>query len=102
MKARTNSACSMPATGLRAPARMLVAVRAIAPVADSPPNSDEAILAMPWATSSQLERWRRPVMPSATIADSRLSSPARKAMVRAEERARASHAARIAAAVAAG
>ena len=33
-------------------------------------NGGEAILAMPWATSSQLERWRRPVIPSATTAES--------------------------------
>ena len=30
-------------------------------------------MATPWATSSELERWRRPVMESATTADSRLS-----------------------------
>ena len=60
----------MPATGPRAPARTLVAVRAILPVTQMPPNSAEPILATPCATSSQLERWRRPVMPSATTADS--------------------------------
>jgi hypothetical protein len=49
---------------------MLVAVRAISPVTQMPPNSAEPILATPCATSSQLERWRRPVMPSATTADS--------------------------------
>ena len=32
------SACTMPATGVRAPERTLVAVRAIAPVAGRPPN----------------------------------------------------------------
>ena len=42
----------MPATGVRAPARMLVAVRAIAPVAGSPPNIGEAMFAIPCATSS--------------------------------------------------
>ena len=41
---------------------------------------------MPCATSSQFDRCRRPVMPSATTADSRLSTPARKAMVRADGR----------------
>ena len=60
----------MPATGPRAPARTLVAVRAIVPVTQMPPNRAEPILATPWATSSQLERWRRPVMPSATTAES--------------------------------
>ena len=73
----------MPAIGERAPARMLVAVRAIAPVAGRPPNSAEPTLATPWATSSPLERWRPPVMPSATTADSSDSTPARKAMVKA-------------------
>jgi hypothetical protein len=66
----------MPATGVRAPARMLVAVRAMAPVAGRPPNSADAVLATPCATSSALERWRPPVMPSATTADSSDSTPA--------------------------
>ena len=59
----------MPDTGPCAPARTLVAVRAMVPVTQMPPNSAEPILATPCATSSQLERWRRPVMPSATTAD---------------------------------
>src|SRR3546814_635300 len=84
MKPSRKAACSMPAIGERAPERMLVAVRAIAPVAGRPPKQAEAVLAMPCATSSQLERWRAPVMPSATLADSRLSIPARKAMVKAD------------------
>ncbi len=50
--------------------RTLVAVRAIVPVTQMPPNSAEPMLAKPCATSSQLERCRRPVMPSATTADS--------------------------------
>ena len=70
MNSSRNSECSMPETGPRAPARTLVAVRAIVPVTQMPPNSAEPILAKPCATSSQLERWRRPVMPSATTADS--------------------------------
>ena len=40
------SAWTMPATGVRAPERMLVAVRAIAPVAGRPPNSGDAMLAI--------------------------------------------------------
>ena len=60
----------MPETGPCAPARTLVAVRAIVPVTQMPPNSAEPILAKPCATSSQFERWRRPVMPSATTAES--------------------------------
>ena len=73
----------MPASGETAPARMLVAVRAIAPVAGRPPNSAEPRLAAPWATSSQFDLCLRPVMPSATTAHSRLSTPARKAIVNA-------------------
>ena len=60
----------MPDTGPWAPERTLVAVRAMVPVTGMPPNTAEPILAKPCATSSQLERWRRPVMPSATTADS--------------------------------
>ena len=71
MNSSRNTECSMPATGPRAPARTLVAVRAMVPVTQMPPNSAEPILAKPCATSSQLERCRRPVMPSATTADSR-------------------------------
>src|SRR5579872_4988126 len=37
----------MPATGVRAPERILVAVRAMAPVTGMPPNSGLAILANP-------------------------------------------------------
>ena len=48
----------MPATGERAPERILVAVRAIAPVAHRPPKSGETMLAMPWPNSSLLDRWR--------------------------------------------
>jgi hypothetical protein len=46
--ARRVSAWIIPATGVLAPERMLVAVRAIAPVAGSPPNSGERMLATPW------------------------------------------------------
>ena len=59
----------MPATGPRAPERTFVAVRAMVPVTQKPPNRPEPILAMPCATSSQLDRCRRPVMASATTAD---------------------------------
>ena len=62
--------CAMPATGPCAPARTLVAVRAIVPVTQKPPKSAEPTLATPCATSSQFERCRRPVMPSATTAES--------------------------------
>ena len=69
MKASRKTACSIPATGPCAPERTFVAVRAMVPVTQRPPNSAEPMFATPCATSSQFERWRRPVMPSATTAD---------------------------------
>ncbi len=48
---------------------MLVAVRAIAPVAGSPPNSGDAMLATPCAISSTFGLCRSPVIRSATTAD---------------------------------
>jgi len=57
----------------------VVAVRAIVPVTQKPPNKAEATLATPWPTSSQFERWRPPVMPSATTAESRDSIEPRSA-----------------------
>ena len=54
---KQRKAWTMPATGVRAPERILVAVRAIAPVAGIPPKSGEAILAIPCATSSTFELW---------------------------------------------
>jgi hypothetical protein len=64
---------------------MFVAVRAMAPVAGIPPIMGEAILATPWAINSMLERWRLPVMPSATTAESNDSIPANTAIVNAGE-----------------
>ncbi len=69
MKSRRKRACSIPETGPCAPARTFVAVLAIVPVTQNPPKSAAPILATPCATSSQFERCRRPVMPSATTAD---------------------------------
>ena len=69
-KTSRKSECAMPATGPCAPARTLVAVRAMVPVTQKPPKSAEPTLAMPCATSSMFERCRRPVMPSATTAES--------------------------------
>jgi hypothetical protein len=60
----------MPATGVRAPERMLVAVRAIAPVAGSPPNSGETMFAIPCAVSSTFGLWWSRPMRSATTAES--------------------------------
>src|ERR1700676_204459 len=71
MNSSRNTECSMPEIGPRAPARTLVAVRAMVPVTHMPPNSADPILAKPCATNSQLERCLRPVMPSATTADSK-------------------------------
>jgi hypothetical protein len=76
----------MPATGPRAPARTLVAVRAIVPVTTMPPNSAAPTFAAPCATSSQFERWRRPVMPSATVAESKDSMAPSKAKANASGR----------------
>ena len=77
------TACVMPATGVRPPFFTLVAVRAIAPVAGIPPNRGDAMLATPWATSSMLERWRPPIIPSATTAESSDSTAPSRAMVNA-------------------
>jgi len=63
------SAWIMPATGDCAPERMLVAVRAMAPVAGSPPNMGDIILATPWPMSSTLGLWRSLLMRSETTAD---------------------------------
>ena len=76
-------ACAIPATGVRPPFFTFVAVRAIAPVAGIPPEIGEAMLAIPCATSSMLERWRPPIMPSATTAESSDSIAPSSAMVNA-------------------
>src|SRR5579862_47961 len=76
----------MPEIGPRAPARTLVAVRATVPVTHMPPKITETMLATPWAPSSQLERWRRPVMPSATTADNSDSIAPNSAMAKASGR----------------
>jgi hypothetical protein len=52
------SACTMPATGLVAPARTFVTVRAMVPVAGMPPNSGVTKLATPCAMSSSFEHAR--------------------------------------------
>ena len=73
----------MPATGVFAPERTLVAVLAIAPVAGMPPKSGVTMLAMPCATSSMFDRWRLPIMPSDTTAESKDSTAPSIAMVKA-------------------
>ena len=74
----------MPETGLRAPALTFVAVRAIAPVAGIPPNMGDTQLAIPWATSSILDLWLPPIIPSATTAHNSDSMAANIAIVKAE------------------
>ena len=71
---------TIAATRVRAPARTLTAVRAIAPVAGIPPNeATTATLARPWPTSSRSGSCGSPsAMPSATLADSRLSIAAER------------------------
>ena len=54
MKTRIKTACPMPEIGLHAPARILVAVRAMVPVTLIPPNIAEATFATPCATTSIL------------------------------------------------
>ncbi len=64
----------------RAPDRTLTAVRAMAAVAGIPPKNGTARFAMPCPNSSRSESWRSPiVIPSATVADMRLSRAARAA-----------------------
>ena len=69
------SAWTIAAIGERAPERMFVAVRAIAPVAGMPPKNGVTTLAMPSASSSASGSWRVPAMPSAITADSSDSMP---------------------------
>ena len=66
----TESAWTIAANGERAPERMLVAVRAMAPVAAMPPKNAVAMLPIPSASSSASGSCRVPAMPSATTADS--------------------------------
>src|SRR3546814_19627201 len=84
MKRNRKAACIMPATGVFAPERILVAVRAIAPVAGRQPNSAEPILATPCPISSWFERCSVPAIPSATTDESSASIPERKARGKAE------------------
>jgi hypothetical protein len=54
MKTKIKTACPIPEIGLHAPARILVAVRAMVPVTLIPPNMAEATFATPCATTSIL------------------------------------------------
>src|SRR5690606_31611171 len=80
MISSSTMACTIPATGVRPPFLILVAVLAMAPVAGIPPSNPENTFAAPWATNSILERWRPPIMPSATTADNNDSILPNKAM----------------------
>ena len=74
MNSSSRTACSMPATGrARAGADVGGGAGDGAGDAQCRRTAREPILATPWAISSLLERCCRPVMPSATTADSRLS-----------------------------
>ena len=75
----------IPATGERPPLFMLVAVRAMAPVAGMPPKIGDTKFAKPWATSSVLESCRVLIIPSATIALKRDSMAQSNAMDNAGE-----------------
>src|SRR5262249_41697123 len=73
------------ATGDLAPERILVAVRAMAPVAGIPPTSGTAILAIPCATSSTLGLCLSPLIRSETTADISDSIAPKSATVNAGE-----------------
>ena len=76
------SACTMPAIGELAPARTLVTVRAMVPVAGMPPKKGVTRLATPCAISSWLGSWRGwPLTWSATRAHSSDSMAPSSAMV---------------------
>ena len=59
----------MPAIGDCAPERIFVAVRAMAPVAGSPPNIGEKIFATPCPINSTFGLCLSPLMRSETTAD---------------------------------
>ena len=78
-----NRECTMAEMDECAPARTLVAVRAMAPVAAKPPKNTEATLPIPCEISSIFELCLSPVMLSATTQASSDSMPASRAMVSA-------------------
>ena len=86
MQASTTIAWTIAASGERAPARMLVAVRASAPVAAMPPKNGATMLARPWPTSSASGSCRLPVMPSAMTAERSDSIAPSMAIANAEGR----------------
>ena len=78
-----STAWTIAARGLLPPLRILVAVRAIAPVAAKPLKNGAKIFASPWPISSWLESCRVFAMPSAAVAESRDSIAPSNAMVNA-------------------
>ena len=84
--ARRVSECTTAERRVRAPARALTAVRAMARSRACPPNIDEASEARPWPTSSRSGSLGRPsVRASATLADRSDSMAASTATARAAE-----------------
>src|SRR2546425_6174965 len=73
----------IPDRGVFAPILIFAAVLAMAPVTGIPPNMADPIFAMPCANNSVLERWRLPVILSATEQERTDSIDARRATVRA-------------------
>ena len=67
--ASSSAAWIIPDAGPRLPAFTLVAVRAMVPVTQKPPNRPAPILASPCPISSSSGRMRVPAIWSATIAD---------------------------------
>ncbi len=83
MAASTTPEWMIAASGEKAPARTLAALRAIAAVAVMPPNSGATRLPMPWPINSALGSCLLPLMPSATTAQSSDSMAPSMAMAKA-------------------
>lgn len=81
--ATRNRECTMAEMDDIAPARIFVAVRAMAPVAENPPKNTEATLPMPCEISSIFELCLSPVMLSATTQASSDSMPALSMLISA-------------------
>src|SRR6266704_3119387 len=79
----------IPATGVLAPERTFVAVRAMAPVAGSPPKSGETMLATPWPINSTLGLCLSLLMRSETTADMSDSMAPSMATVKDDESGKA-------------
>ena len=84
--ARSSNAWVIDARRVRPPERTFTAVRAMAPVAGIPPKRGAIRFARPWPNSSRSGLWASvSLMPSATLAESRLSRPARSAIANAAD-----------------